>query len=88
MDNRSRDLRKGAGMRRVSHHEAHQHATDLGGRGTLRVVDCKRCGHAAAWAQGKAGKWYLCKVGPKATDPDVLRAASWLPHRCDEYEEA
>ena len=79
----------------------HRQALDLSDRETkLRVSDCKHCGHAIAWKKSKAGKWYPCEVTYKqsyderdtdsgrayGTDVDVLRAAPWQPHRCQQSE--
>lgn len=75
-------------MRRNPNHKGHKEAMNLATRkDTMRVSDCKRCGHAIAWAKSqKSGKWYPCNVESKRSEngpSDALRAAPWSVHTAE-----
>ena len=50
------------------------------------VSRCDECSSLVAWAQGKHGGWYLCKVMVYTTDAgrEKIKAAPWIRHDCDE----
>lgn len=50
------------------------------------VSECGDCGHLVAWAQGKGGGWYTCKVMEYTSEGgyEKVKAAPWVRHDCSE----